>query len=142
MKPNHDEIGMGAMEDLSLRVSVATYNRVLFPQPQNGTLMLALERKATISRENNIRVRAQPFGGGVRILNSIGLQKIVGDIQFDNERSKHEQDFRILIPPSQRELVKEYCLRHLENPDDVELMAAEKKGNAMTLEQALMFASE
>jgi len=142
MKPNHDEIGMGAMEDLSLRVSVATYNRVLFPQPQNGTLMLALERKATISRENNIRVRAQPFGGGVHILNSIGLQKIVGDIQFDSERSKHEQDFRILISPSQRELVKEYCLRHLENPDDVELMAAEKKGNAMTLEQALMFASE
>jgi hypothetical protein len=121
MKPNHDETTVGAAENLSLRVSVATYNRVLFPDPQNGTLMLALERKATISGGINSLVRAQPLGGGVRILNPIGLEKIVGAIQFDSERSKHEQDFRILIPPAKWELVKQYCLRHLENQVDVEL---------------------
>jgi hypothetical protein len=121
MNPNHDEIGVGATEDLSLRVSAATYNRVIFPHPQNGTLMLALERKATILNDGSVNVRAQPLGGGVRILNSINLQKIVGEIQFDSERSKHEQDFRILIPASQWEVVKEYCLRHLEHPNDPEL---------------------
>jgi hypothetical protein len=48
MKPNHDEIGVGATQDLSLRVSAATLVRVLFENPGDGNLMLALERKATI----------------------------------------------------------------------------------------------
>jgi hypothetical protein len=33
MKPKYDEIVVGATEDLSLRVSVATYNQVIFPVP-------------------------------------------------------------------------------------------------------------
>ena len=117
------ERGFGATKGLSLRVSVALLNRVVFPHPRNETLMLALERKATVVRdgEDNIRVCAQPFGGGVRILNSFPLQEIVGEIQFDSKESKQEQDFRILIPPSKWEVVKQYCLRHLENPDDAEL---------------------
>ena len=115
--------GIGATKELSLRVSVALLNRVVFPHPRNETLMLALERKATVVRdgEDNIRVCAQPFGGGVRILNSFPLQEIVGEIQFDSKESKQEQDFRILISPSKWEVVKRYCLRHLENPDDAEL---------------------
>ena len=43
MKPNHDEIGVGATENLGLRVSVATLVRVLFENPRDGELMLALE---------------------------------------------------------------------------------------------------
>lgn len=121
MKPTRNEIRRVAVEDLSLRVSVATLDQVVFPHPQNGTLMLALERKTTDLEVNNIRVRAQPFGGGVRILNPTPLQELIGKFRFDSEWSRHEQDFRIVISPSKWELVKQYCLRHLENQDDVEL---------------------
>jgi len=109
--------------DRLLRASVATLNRVLFPHPRNGTLMLALERRATVLEDSgeDVRVRAQPFGGAVRILNPIPLQEIIGEIKFDSERSRFEQDFRILIPPAKWESVKGYCLRHLEDANDVEL---------------------
>lgn len=104
-----------------LRVSVATYNQVIFPHPQNQTWLLALERKATVRKNGNVSVRAQPFGGGVRILDPEPLQEIIGQIQFDSERSKHDQDFRILIHRSKWESVKKYCLHHLENPKDTEV---------------------
>src|SRR5512138_46707 len=52
-----------------LRVSVATYNRVLFQHPDDDTQMLALERQATVLEEGKVNVRAQPFGGGIHILN-------------------------------------------------------------------------
>ena len=122
MTPNHHEIG--ATEKLSLRVSVATYSQVIFPHPENGATMLALERKATVLQDGSVNIRAQPFGGGVRILNSNSLKEILGEIQFDSERSKQEQDFRILIPPSKWEALKQYCLPHLEDPDDSELESA------------------
>jgi len=117
------EKAFGTTKELILRVSVAILNRVVFQQPLNETLMLALERKATVLRdlENNIRVCAQPVGGGVRIFNPLQLREIVGEIQFDGEESKQEQDFRILISASKWDEVKKYCLRHLENPDDAEL---------------------
>jgi hypothetical protein len=83
--------------------------------------MLALERKATVSKDGSVNIRAQPFGGAVRILDPTSLQELIGEIRFDCERSKHEQDFRILIPPSKWESVKGYCLRRLENLDDIEL---------------------
>jgi len=57
-----------------LRVSIATSNQVIFPHPENGTLMLALERKATVLKDGNVNVRAQPFGGGVKILNPKSLK--------------------------------------------------------------------
>src|SRR5512139_2177776 len=104
-----------------LRVSVATYNRVLFQHPDDGRRMLALERQATVMGDGNVVVKSQPFGGGIHILNPTPLEKIVGEIQFDSERSKHEKDFRILIPPSKWQLIKEYCLRHLEDEEDIEL---------------------
>ncbi len=108
-----------------LRVSVATYNRVIFPHPDDGGMMLALERKGTVMKDGSVRVMSQPFGGGIRILNPTALQKIIGSIQFDSERSKEEKDFRILIPPSKWELIKEYCLYHLafEDDEDIDLEA-------------------
>ena len=108
----------------SLRVSVATYSQVIFPHPENGVTMLALERKATVWKDGSVNVRAQPFGGGVKILDSKPLEKLIGEIQFDSERSKQERDFRILIEPSQWDAVKQYCLQHLANPDDPALESA------------------
>jgi hypothetical protein len=106
-----------------LRVSVATFNRVVFPRPEDGCLMLALERQATLLEDGSVSVRAQPFGGGVHILNPTPLQRIIGQIQFDSERSKHQMDFRIVIPPSKWEMIKQYCLQHLADEEDVELEA-------------------
>lgn len=108
-----------------LRASVATYNQVIFPNPEDGIMLLALERKATVLNDGSVSILSQPFGGGIRILNPTPLQRIIGKIQFDSERSKQEQDFRILIPPSKWELIKEYCLHHLEYEDeeDIEIEA-------------------
>jgi len=111
----------GADAPETLRVSVATYNQVLFPHPENGTDMLALERKATVSEDGSVNVRAQPFGGGVRILDPDPLKQILGEIQFDSERSQRDQDFRIVISPDKWDLVKRYSLEHLGNPDDPEI---------------------
>lgn len=107
--------------DLLWRVSVATYNQVLFRHPEDGRIMLALERRATVLPDGSLIVRAQPFGGGVHILNPTALQGMIGRLQFDSERSKQEQDFRIFIPPSKWEVIKQYCLRHLKHEDDMEL---------------------
>lgn len=104
-----------------LRVSIATYNQVTFPHPDDGTVMLALERRASVKDDGHVHVRAQPYGGGVRILNAAPLQRVIGKLQFDSERSRQEQDFRILIPPSKWELIKEYCLHHLQDEEDAEL---------------------
>jgi hypothetical protein len=113
---------MGNMDTTQqLRASVGTYNQVSFPHPENGIMMLALERRATVRKDGSVSIRSQPFGGGVRILNPAPLQAIIGKIQFDSERSKEEQDFRILIPPSKWELIKEYCLHHLEFEDEDEI---------------------
>jgi len=107
-----------------LRVSVASYNQVVFPHPEHGRTMLALERKATVLQDGRVNVRAQPFGGGVKILNPNPLEELIGEIQFDSTRSKQEQDFRILIQPSQWEAVKQYCLLHLQDPNDAEIESA------------------
>lgn len=107
-----------------LRVSVATYNQVVFHHPEHGMTMLALERKATVLQDGRVNVRAQPFGGGVKILNPNPLEELIGGIQFDSERSKQEQDFRILIQPSQWEAVKHYCFLHLQDPNDPEIESA------------------
>jgi hypothetical protein len=112
-----------AATEATLRVSVATLDRVIFPLPQDGRPMLALERKASAAREGrgSVQVRAQPFGGGVRILNPTGLETLTGPIVFDSQRSQDEQDFRILIRPTDWEAVKQYCLQQLANPSEAEL---------------------
>lgn len=118
------------------RVSVASYNRVVFPHPQTESPMLALERKATASGEK-AHIRAQPFGGGVRILDPAPLQELIGEIRYDSERSQSEQDFRILIPPAKWETVKDYCLHHLANPGDRELEASPQRELTEEFEEAV-----
>jgi hypothetical protein len=120
-----------------LRVSVATYNQVLLSHPQTGIQMLALEYKATAGKDGNVSLRAQPFGGGIRILDPRPLKEILGEIRFDSERSKNEGDFRILIPPSKWETVKEYCLRHLGRADNPVLEAAPDRELAEEFEETL-----
>jgi hypothetical protein len=114
-------IDVGPTEDLSLRVSVATLDRVVFQRPADGTLMLALERKATHIDDTDRRsvyVRAQPFGGAVRILKPDALREVVDDFNFDSKRSEAEQDFRLLIQPVAWEAVKQFCIHHLQDPND------------------------
>ena len=40
-----------------LRASVATYNQVIFPHPEDGVMMLALERKAAAALAARTRKR-------------------------------------------------------------------------------------
>jgi hypothetical protein len=108
-------------EDSSLRVSVATLNRVILGHPKDESMMLALERKATVANDGTVGVRSQPFGGGVRILDRAHVQTVIGQIRFDSERSEREADFRILISSSKWDLVKQYSLRHLADQDDLRL---------------------
>jgi hypothetical protein len=113
----------GAIDDSIRRASVATYDQVIFSHPQNGTTMLALERKGTVLADGSVSVIAQPYGGAVRILDPAPLQEILGEIQFDSEESERERDLRIRIPTSKWEMLKRYCLLHLADLDNVKLEA-------------------
>ena len=122
MKPKHDEIGVGAMQDLSLRVSAATLVRVLFKNPKNDELMLALERKATLHQTENghvIKIKSQPFGGAIRIWDLKPIYDLIGDFHFDSERSRTEQDFRLFIRPSAWSVLRKFCLQHIRRDDDL-----------------------
>jgi hypothetical protein len=115
-------VGVGATNELSLRVSVATLVRVLFENPKDGKLMLALERKATLLEEEGRRfvdVKSQPFGGAIRLLDRDALQERIGDFHFDCEASRSEQDFRVFIQPSAWEAVREFCLEYFDAGDAV-----------------------
>ena len=108
--------GVGPTAELSLRVSIATLARVVFPSPEDGQPMLALEHKATLlsgDEEVRVVVKAQPFGGAVRILNYTRLQSVVDGFHFDSQRSRSEEDFRIYIRPSDWEAIRKFCLRNL-----------------------------
>jgi hypothetical protein len=109
--------GVGATDELSLRVSVATLVRVVFHHPIKGEWMLALERKATL-RENKVEVKSQPFGGAIRILDSDTMRDLIGDFHFDSARSRAEQDFRLFIRPSSWSVLREFCIQHLSRVDD------------------------
>jgi len=112
--------GIGATEELSLRVSVATLSRVLFEHPGNREVMLALERKATAHKPESglvVKVKSQPFGGAVRIQELRGLRNLIGDFHFDSERSRSEQDFRIFIRPSDWSAVRQFCIEQFEHAD-------------------------
>lgn len=122
MTPNPDEIGVGATGELSLRVSVATLVRVLFKNPNDDELMLALERKATLRRTAEggaVRVKSQPFGGAIRIFDLGTVHDLVDGFHFDSERSRAEQDFRIFIRPSSWSTLREFCLQHIVLDDDL-----------------------
>ncbi len=107
--------------DLQWRASVATLARVLFEHPLDGNEMLALERRASVIDRGRVRLRAQPFGGAVHILQPEALRGLIGEIVYDSAHSRSQQDLRILIPPSKWEPLKEFCLRHLSDPHDAAL---------------------
>lgn len=108
--------GIGSTNELSLRVSVAALVRVIFKDPNNSELMLALERKATLHEKENerlVEVKSQPFGGAIRILDLNAVHDLIGDFHFDSARSRAEQDFRLLIRPSSWSVLREFCIQHL-----------------------------
>ncbi|HUE99048.1 MAG TPA: hypothetical protein VMN99_07320 [Anaerolineales bacterium] len=112
--------GIGATKELSLRVSVATLARVIFEHPQNGDLILALERRATLyeaGTERVVEVKSQPFGGAIRIHDIDLLQNIIGDFNFDSTESFLEKDFRLFIQPSAWEAVRGFCLEQFHTGD-------------------------
>ena len=115
---------VGPTAELSLRVSVATLSRVIFPRPEDGVAMLALEHKATVipgNGELQVVVKAQPFGGAVRILNPSEFINHAGGFNFDSGRSQSEQDFRVYIRPSNWDAVREFSLRNLALEDSPDL---------------------
>ena len=115
-KSLRSEIGVGATNEFSLRISVATLVRVLFEHPKTGALWLALERKATRQETASgpvVEVKSQPFGGAIRILDLPALQDVLPEFHFDSEQSRSERDFRIFIRPSEWEAVQACCLAHL-----------------------------
>jgi hypothetical protein len=112
--------GIGATDEMSLRVSIATLVRVIFKHPTNDELMLALERKATLYK-GEVEVKSQPFGGAIRILDLNALHDLIGDFHFDSERSRGEQDFRIFIRPSDWSVVREFCVEQFDRADDLNL---------------------
>jgi hypothetical protein len=118
-------------------VSIATYNQVAFPHPQDGVSMLVLERKASLEENGSTYVRAQPFGGGVRILDAAPLQELIGEIRYDSERSQRDQDFRILIQPSQWPMVKDYVLDHLGDSNDLDVEASPDRELVEEFEETL-----
>src|SRR5579859_1831731 len=118
---NSPEPPSGPNSELSLRVSVATLARVLVEHPRSGEWLLALERKATavsVAGRPRALLRTQPFGGGIRLRDPAPLQALIGDFEFDSERSRAESDFRILIRPADWEAVRAFCLAHLTSADD------------------------
>ena len=112
---------IGPTQELSLRVSIAALVRVLFEHPSTGEWMLALEHKATVYPSETglvAEVKAQPFGGALCIHKLSFLHNRIGDFHFDSEESYQEQDFRIFIRPADWEAVREFCLEHLNQPND------------------------
>ena len=133
--------GIGGTAELSLRVSVAALVRVLFQHPRDGEWMLALERKATLQKTKNgqvVKVKSQPFGGAIRILDLNLLQDLIGDFHFDSEHSRDEQDFRIFIRPAAWNTVREFCVQRLSSVDDPVLETSPRRELAEEFSNALM----
>jgi len=85
-----------------------------------------LERKATLLGDGNrrhVEVKAQPFGGALRLFHPEALREVIGPFHFDSERSRSERDLRIFIEPAAWRAVQEFCLQHFDKPDDTVLEA-------------------
>lgn len=121
---NHKEFfgfGIGMTPELCLRVSAAVLMRVLFKHLEDSSLMLALERKATLQKDTTgqvVVVKTQPFGGAIRILDPERMQDLTGNFHFDSERSSLENDFRIFIRPADWPAVRAFCIEHIKQVDD------------------------
>jgi hypothetical protein len=110
------DFGIGATPELSLRVSVAALVRVLVKNPEDGTFMLALERKANLYKAaegSAVEIKVQPFGGAVRILDLQKIWNLIGHFNFDSERSRSERDFRLFINPITWVTLREFCIENL-----------------------------
>jgi hypothetical protein len=68
------------------------------------------------AEKNEVTVVAKPFGGGVRLINPQTLKQLIGNFNYDSERSRQENDFRILIKPEAWEKIIATCLEHLMDP--------------------------
>jgi hypothetical protein len=131
---------VGPTHDLSLRVSVATLVRVVFTNPENGNLMLALERKpASARKENGVNIKAQPFGGAVRIHDPNPLLDITGGFNYDSQSSLAQQDFRILIRPTAWQTVQAFCMQQFENQEDPVLESSPVREMVEEFEDSLGF---
>jgi hypothetical protein len=120
MNLENEEIGVGATNELNLRVSVGTLVRVLFANPDDGRNMLALEHISTlrkINEKSEIIARVKPFGGGVQIIDEKKLKELIGDFHYDSERSRKEKDFRIMVRQESWEKIKEICREHLKDKE-------------------------
>jgi len=114
-------VGLGVTQALRLRVSVASLVRLLYKNPGDGDWTLALERKATLNETvsgNVVKVKAQPFGGVVRIRDISALHELIGDFHFDSEASRSEGDFRIFIRPTTWRALRSVCIEHLSRERD------------------------
>lgn len=121
---NHKEnplIGVGATQELCLRVSVATIARVLFKDPVNGRNHLVLERKASLQQtagRSIFEVISQPFGGAVWINDVNKIFNLLDDYHFDTEHSKSQNDFRLFIRPTDWPRLRDFVIEHLSSRDD------------------------
>ena len=130
--------GVGATDELNLRVSVATLVRVVFTHPGKEGRILALERKATfLEQEQRVIVKAQPFGGAIRINDVPLLDEITGGFHFDSERSRAEQDFRIFIRTSTWDAVKVFCLEQFQASEEAALETSPIRELAEEFEDSL-----
>ena len=74
---------VGATDELSLRVSVATLVRVVAADADHANPFLALERTATFfKQEGRARVKAQPFGGAICINDPGGVTSTLRGFSF------------------------------------------------------------
>lgn len=120
MNLENEEIGVGATNELNLRVSVGTLVKVVFANPNDGQDMLALEHICTLRKindESEIIARVKPFGGGVQIINANKLKERIGNFHYDSEKSRREKDFRIMVRQESWEKIKEICREHLKDKE-------------------------
>lgn len=106
--------GIGPTAERSLRVSAATLAQVVFQHPDDGRTMLALEHKAGVvigDGEPQFWLRAQPFGGAVRLLKPKELSNLLGGFNYDSQRSASERDLRLFIRPSAWDDLVDVCRR-------------------------------
>ena len=102
--------------------------------------MLALERKATLLENEGGRfvdVKAQPFGGALRIHDLKAIQDLISDFHFDSEESRSEEDFRLFIQPSDWEMVRQFCLHSFRHAGDPVLESDPRRELVEELHDAL-----
>ena len=89
--------------------------------------MLALEHKAYLDYYGDgsqVIVKAQPFGGGVQILDHDELLTITGDFNYDSQRSRVERDLRIFMQPSRWEELRDFCIQ-IVKPDEARTLESD-----------------